>query len=318
MRLSVIVCTHSDERRARLLACVASLRSGRRRADQLLVVVDSNPELVAKLAIDLAPEVDLLESDGRGISAARNTGIKQATGDVVAFLDDDAVAAPDWLAQLECAFASRPDAIGAGGRIVPDWEVAAHSLPDELLWVVGSTYRGHPEEVGPILRPIGCNMAFRRDAVVKVGGFSQDFGPSGNANRTHRNFKPHSNEEIVLALALRDRFGPDRIVYWPSAVVSHFAPADRVSWRYLVTRCRAEGKSKADVRRLYGRDSMSYDGSYLGQVLLPAIVRYLGRGIRHAERADIERGCMGVAAAAITGAAYLRRLYGPAAVGAHR
>jgi len=271
--ISVVVCTHAWRRARQVVDCVASVLANSVPPAELVVVVDGDPQLRGHLAGQLPAAVTLLDSDGAGVSEARNSGLARVGGDLVAFIDDDATAQPDWLAELLAAFAALPAAAGVGGRIVPVWEAPGGWLPDELLWVVGCTYAGHPQGPQPIGRPIGCNMAFRSDARRRAGGFPHEFGPRGPA------LKSHSNEEIVTALAVRRLCGDDAIWYWPAAVVRHFVPASRLRWRYLVERCLAEGRSKADVRRLHGAASMRYDRGYLVHTLLPAIRRYAARGV---------------------------------------
>jgi glycosyltransferase involved in cell wall biosynthesis len=271
--ISVVVCTHTWRRASLVVDCVASVLANSVQPAELVVVVDGNPDLRVHLDGELPAAVTLLDSDGTGVSEARNSGLARVGADLVAFIDDDATAQPDWLAELLAAFVALPAAAAVGGRIVPAWEASGAWLPDELLWVVGCTYAGHPQGPQPIGRPIGCNMAFRSDALRQAGGFPREFGPSGQA------LKSHSNEEIVTALAVRQRFGDDAIWYWPTAVVRHFVPASRLRWPYLVERCLAEGRSKADVRRLHGAASMRYDRGYLVHTLLPAIRHYAARAV---------------------------------------
>lgn len=299
--ISVVVCTHTERRIGLLLECVRSLTTNRPSPHEVLVVVDSNPALRDRL-LDLLPgHVMLLASEGCGVSEARNTGIASASGDLVAFIDDDAVAASDWLARL-CAPFADASVVGVGGRIVPRWERANRHLPDEMLWVVGCTYAGHPTTAQPITRPIGCNMAARRGALVDIGGFAKEFGPAGPTP------KSHSNEEIALAAQLRAAYGPDCLWYVPDALVHHFVPAARGTWGYLWHRCVAEGVSKADVRLRYGPSAMGFDRGYARATLLPAIGRY---ALRAVARVDARAGTQAFAAAGgllVTATAYASRL----------
>jgi glycosyltransferase involved in cell wall biosynthesis len=308
---SVVVCTHTDRRIGLLVECVRSLLAADPAPHEVIVVVDSNPPLLARLRDLLPAEVVLLLSDGRGVSPARNTGIDAAKGDLIAFIDDDAVAEPTWLAAIARPFAD-PAVVAAGGRILPRWERPNRHLPEELLWVVGSTYAGHPVTAQPISRPIACNMAARREALLAVGGFPREFGPSGPTP------KSHSNEEIALAVQLRTAYGSESIWYAPDAVVHHFVPAARGTWGYLWHRCVAEGISKADVRLRYGGGAMDFDRSYARRTLLPAIWRYARRGIAHADRAAGARALAGAGGLLVTAAAYgsrtVTRRLGPRSV----
>jgi glycosyltransferase involved in cell wall biosynthesis len=298
--VSVVVCTHTDRRLALLLECVQSLL--RNRPHQIVVVVDSNEPLRERLAGLLPEGVPVIASDGRGVSAARNTGVAAATGDVIAFIDDDALAEPDWLRHLTAPLADG-SVVATGGRIVPMWErPGPNRLPAELYWVVGCTYTGHPVKAQPITRPIACNMAARRDALVDTGGFPIEFGPSGPKP------KNHSNEEIALAVTLRRRYGRDSIRYAPDAVVNHFVPTTRTTWRYLWQRCVAEGVSKADVRLRYGREALGFDHSYARRTLVPAIVRYTAGGLLRRDRLAATRAVAAAGGLLVTAAAFGGRL----------
>jgi glycosyltransferase involved in cell wall biosynthesis len=299
--VSVVVCTHTDRRLGLLKECVNSLAANTRPPAETIVVVDSNPELLARLGDFLPDGVALLASEGRGVSQARNTGIAAARGELVAFIDDDAAADPGWLQRLAVPFTD-PGVVAVGGRIVPRWERPNRVLPDELLWVVGSTYAGHPVAPQPISRPIACNMAARRDVLVELGGFPREFGPSGPTP------KSHSNEEIALAVGVRARYGRDSIWYVPDAVVHHFVPAERGTWTYLWHRCRAEGVSKADVRLRYGSTAMDFDRSYAQRTLLPAIARYARNAVLGREPGAGAKAVAGAGGLLVTAAAYAARL----------
>lgn len=299
--VSVVVCTHTERRYALVRECLGSVAANTIRPHELIVVVDSNPALLQRLQADPAVDARILANTGRGVSAARNTGVAAATGELVAFIDDDAVAAPDWLSEL-CRPFENPAIVATGGRIVPRWEQPNRLLPDELLWAVGSTYAGHPVLEQAITRPVGCNMAANRNALDKVGGFPVEFGPRGPAA------KSHSNEEIALALQLRAVFGQQCIWYAPAALVRHFVPAERGTWGYLWRRCLAEGVSKADVRIRYGGSALGYDRGYARHTLLPAIARYAAGSVLRADRLSGAKAVAGMGALLVTGAAYAARL----------
>jgi len=218
----------------------------------------------------------------------------------VAFIDDDAWAAPTWLEELKSAFNSAK-VVGAGGLVLPEWDIRASRIPDELLWVVGSTYKGHPEGQVHITRPIGANMIARRDALVEVGGFPSDFGP-------REGVKSSSNEELALFTRLRERFGPESILYVPTAVVHHFVPAERSTWRYLIGRSWAEGTSKAHARQRFGRGVMSYDSSYVRETLLPGVIAYLSQASRQADRKALRHAGMCLASLGVAAAGYSYQL----------
>lgn len=291
--------------------CVGSLSDGTVLPSETIVVVDSNPLVETAIREELAEQAVVVANRGSGVSEARNTGLALATSDIVAYLDDDTAPEPDWLEALVGAFERRPAAVGVGGRVVPEYEPGSRPLPPEVLWIVGCTYRGHRSDEGPITRPIGANMAFRANALSRVGGFPASFGP--NAARRPRlrrrlaGKKTGSNEELALSLALRREFGDDCLSYCPSACVKHFVPRARVTARYIVSRCWVEGTTKADVAALHGRTAMSDDQRYLGHVLLPGIASRLQTAVRRLDGPALVDAVVLSAAAQVTIGGYATR-----------
>jgi glycosyltransferase involved in cell wall biosynthesis len=269
---AVVVCTSSRERLPLLRTCVGSLLGASRRPDELIVVVDGDRSLVREVAVSLPSNVRVLHSDGDGLSAARNTGLAAARTDLAAFVDDDAWVDRDWLGALTAALSRDSDMVGAGGPVLPAWEADRRWMPDELLWVVGCTYTGHRVQPGPIRNPIGCNMAFRRQALLDAGSFCTTFGKRGRTLQTC--------EETELGLRLEQVHGPGRITYVPDAPVHHLVPAARISWRLLVRRSVSEGLAKGRLRRLYGEPTLQTERSYVRLVLVGALPRLLCDGIR--------------------------------------
>ncbi|MGH3388542.1 MAG: glycosyltransferase family 2 protein [Actinomadura sp.] len=121
LRISVVICAFTEQRWDDVHAAVGSLQAQRHAPHEIILSVDHNPGLHARLRAAL-PDVVVVENRyGRGLSGGKNTGVELARGDVVAFLDDDAVAAPGWLAAFADRFAADPAALGVGGRTLPLW-----------------------------------------------------------------------------------------------------------------------------------------------------------------------------------------------------
>jgi glycosyltransferase involved in cell wall biosynthesis len=293
----VVVCTATHERATLLRACLDSLLAGVRVPDELLVVVDGNPSLRAELAASLPASVRLLETERRGLSEARNVGIRAATADVIAFVDDDAAPRPEWLSSLMDAFAADDDVLGLGGPVEPDWGAERRWLRDELLWIVGCTYRGHREDAGPIRNPIGCNMAFRRRELVAVGSFATQFGKRGNALETC--------DETELSLRIERAHGPGRIRYVPAARVRHFVPATRISWRLLVRRSLSEGLAKGRLRRLYLQPALGPERTYARRLVVEAVPRLLFDGLRRRDGRAVMGAVAILLSLLITGGAFV-------------
>src|SRR3954447_25087439 len=173
---SVVICAYTDERWDDLAAAVASAHEQTVPAHQVIVVADHNDDLLERARRAFAGTTVLPNAGERGLSGARNAGVAAATGDVVAFLDDDATAAPDWIARLRSAYTAA-DTVRVGGSIAADWSDGRPQwMPEEFDWVVGCTYRGMPVEPGAVRNLIGANMSIRREAMLVIGGFAEGMG----------------------------------------------------------------------------------------------------------------------------------------------
>ena len=236
---------------------------------ETILVIDHSDRLLER-ARERLPRIAVVESEGAlGLSGARNTGVRAAHADIVAFLDDDASAAPNWLDALVTEFSS-PNVVGVGGLTEPRWPAGKKPswLPEEFYWTVGCSYLGLPGNGAPIRNPIGANMAFRREAMLEAGGFPEGIGRVGTV--------PLGCEETELAIHItRSRHGA-RIVYSLSARVEHSVDPSRVSLRYFVSRCWAEGKSKAAIEAHVGRaDGLASERHYVAHTLPAGIARGL-------------------------------------------
>jgi glucosyl-dolichyl phosphate glucuronosyltransferase len=192
----------------------------------------------------------------------------RARGDIVGFLDDDARPEPTWLETLASAFAD-PDVVGAGGLAMPEWVRgrAPRWLPAEMYWVVGCSYVGLPRRTAEIRNPIGANMAFRRDTLRTVGGFIDGIGRVGAV--------PLGCEETELSIRARRATG-GKVLHVPDARVHHQVTAARVTWRYFVSRCWSEGRSKALVAAQVGSAAaLASERSYVTRVLPRGVLRGL-------------------------------------------
>ena len=295
---SALVCAYTNDRWPDIERAIASLRQQTRPPEEILLVVAHHPDLLAR-ATAAFPDVRCVANEGtQGLSDARNTGVRLATGDVVGFLDDDATAAPDWVERLLDAYAE-DDVIGVGGWVLPAWGAPRPAwFPDEFLWVLGCSYTGLPLTRSPVRNPIGANMSFRRAVFEKVGGFDTGTGRVGR--------DAAGCEETEFSIRATQAVPGARILLEPAAVCRHAAPADRLTRRYFRRRCAAEGRSKAVVSALTGADAaLSSEQAYLRRTLPAGVLR----GLRDAVRGDLTglaRAAAIVEGAGVTALSYLR------------
>jgi glycosyltransferase involved in cell wall biosynthesis len=173
--IAVVVCTRN---RPRLLeGCLAAL-AVQSYSDYEVLVVDNAPS--DDLTKELCERWDVrrvVEPRG-GLDWARNRGIEESGSSVIAFTDDDARPDPGWLAALARAFAA-PDVDAVNGLVVPDeLETVAQQLFEDEYGGMGKGFvprlyrrRGHPMTYAVNRYGTGCNMAFRRSVLERLGGF---------------------------------------------------------------------------------------------------------------------------------------------------
>jgi GT2 family glycosyltransferase len=271
-KASVIVCVYTEKRLPQIRIALDSVARQTLPTWQLIVVTDHNAALHDRLVGEY-PDLEIIPNEfEKGLSGARNTGIEHAQGDVVVFLDDDARAQPEWLATLLTSY-NDESVFGVGGLVLAHWSSAGRPdwLPEEFLWVVGCSYRGMPEVKAEVRNPIGANMSFRRSAFDKAGLFDSSVG------RTFASSRPLGCEETEFSIRLRQLSPGTRIIYEPRAVVYHHVDQSRGTWRYFLSRCYAEGCSKARVSRLSGASAaLSSERSYLTQTITAAVFREVG------------------------------------------
>ncbi|MDD9369347.1 MAG: glycosyltransferase [Acidimicrobiales bacterium] len=298
---SVVVCAYTLDRWDLLSAAVRAAALQAHRPWEVLLVVDHNDALAVRAREDLAGiGVSVLSNRyGRGLSGARNTGVEQASGEIVAFLDDDAVPEPGWLATLVAPF-DDPEVVATGGVARPAWSEGRPSwFPREFDWVVGCSYEGQAPGVADIRNPLGCNMAFRRAALAAVDGFREDVGRVGG--------RPLGCEETELCIRLRQATPAARIVSVPGAVVDHFVTPDRHRFTYFRRRCYAEGISKAVVTEAVGAgDGLSSERTYVTRALPRGLVKGLRSSVDDRTLDGAARSAAIVAGLGFTVAGYVR------------
>jgi cellulose synthase/poly-beta-1,6-N-acetylglucosamine synthase-like glycosyltransferase len=257
-----------------LRAAVASVRAQTVRVHETVVVIDHNPGLMAKAAGELPGVTVIANAGSRGASGARNAGAAASRGEMLAFLDDDAIASSNWLESLLQHFKDAK-VVGAGGRLEPLWKTRRPRwFPQEFDWALGCSYMGMPESASVVRNVFSNAMAIRRQAFDAVGGFRDDFGKVGSRSRP---------EDTDLCLRTAGCDGGGTWIYEPNAVVGHQVPAERTTLSYFLRRCYYEGQGKATLAAMNGiSESTSTEWQYTRYVLPHGIVR----GLRETARGD--------------------------------
>ena len=229
--LSIIICTYNREKYIRpLLESIA--KNDYPTADYEIVLVDNNctdnTRGVCEMFATVHPEVNLhyvVETE-QGLSAARNKGIKEAKGDIIIYVDDDALVDSDYIRIYAEHFATHPDTMAAGGPIEPLYET------EEPLWMSPYTkalltawmnYGDQIREYPNGRYPGGGNAAYRKEVFDRVGLFNTELGRKGN---------------LLLASEEKDIFDKMKalemkVLYLPTPVLHHCIPQAKLEEDYF-------------------------------------------------------------------------------------
>lgn len=146
MSVSVVISTYTADRLEDVRQCINSLRQQTLKPKEIILVLDPDERLIRFFKSRLPPDIRIIVSDVYGLSGARNKGVESASGEIVAFVDDDATAEEHWLKNLTRNFAD-PSVMGSGGFVKPQWLSSRPKwFPTELYWLIGCSYKGGPQE----------------------------------------------------------------------------------------------------------------------------------------------------------------------------
>ena len=274
IRLSLIIPTHN--RSERLIAALESLiRQDLPAADWECVVVSNNStdDTVARFG-DFAARypglnLRLVTEDGPGVSYARNRGIAETSAPLLVFIDDDERINPGFLRAYADFFDAHPDAVVAGGRIIAEY------VTGRPAWLSKYTEMpiANPMDFGDAVRPFpagrvpgGGNMAFRRSAALRYGGFDPSLGRVGR-------MLIGGEENDFFERLMR---GGETCWYVPGAVMWHIIPPEKLTESYFRRLCYNVGVSqrlRAGMYRRYPKtllfESLKWGATLLLSLTMP-------------------------------------------------
>lgn len=250
--LSIVIPTYN--RHSLLRGAIASVERQTLHTDAFeLIVVDNSSDRDAQAdflnALSVDCRCDYAVEDIPGAARARNIGMRLGRGEVVAFLDDDAVADPGWAEAILGRFAASPGIGVLGGPVVPIWPAERPAwLPrwaDDHLSILD--HGPAPRAVRPDEQLISANMAFPRAALDRVGGFPEHLGRRGSSLL--------SNEDLAVRRAVEAGGSP--AFYDPRVKVRHHIASERLSQAWL--RRRMAWQVVSDV--IEAGDDIASEGS---------------------------------------------------------
>ncbi len=296
--ISVVICAYTEARWQNLVLAVQSIQRQHVSPREIIVVIDYNPALFERACASLEGATVVENTGPKGISGARSTGVAEAKGNLIACLDDDAIANADWLEKLsDCC--TDPMVMGAGSSVQPQWEKQRPAwFPTEFYWVLGCSYQ--PASVRPVeVRNLwaGC-MCVRREVFETVGAFRSDIGHVGK--------QVLGGEETELCIRAKQHWPDKKFLYESRVNIHHYIPTHRATWKYFLSRCYAEGFSKAIISRYVGvQDSLSTESSYTLTLLPLGVLRGIADCLLHRDATGLQRAGAIVAGFATTAFGYI-------------
>ena len=239
--ISVIICTYNrDKYLFRALECLKNQDISSEKYEIILInnLSTDSTEEICKDFISLNPglTVSYFIENQQGLSFARNRGILESKAEILVFLDDDAYAAMNYLSSISGFFNHWPEVPAAGGKIIPEYEIADPAWMNPFLASLVSA-----QDLGNRVRkfksgkyPIGANMIIRKSMFQKYGNFNTDLGRKGSELLG-------GEEKDFFYRLIRDK---KDIYYIPDAIVSHYIPDVRVQIPFIKKLGIGIGKSQ--------------------------------------------------------------------------
>ncbi|MFC6988723.1 glucosyl-dolichyl phosphate glucuronosyltransferase [Haloplanus sp. GCM10025708] len=300
MKVSVVVCTYSLDRYEVFTETVESVLEQTYDPLEVVVVVDGNEAVCQCVENDFGDEENVVvhcNDENRGISYSRTKGAEIASGDVVAMIDDDATAEPDWIERLVQTY-EETDAVAVGGKVEPDWQVEKPDFfPEEFYWLVGCDERGFGEHGEELRNTYGSNISYERDVFLSVGGYDENTGRKGD-----RHIQAH---EAPVCVRIEKEYGKG-VVYNTNAVVHHKLFDYRADPFWLISRSFWQGYSKR-IMDLILPEAKDDKNEYLKQLMFGFVPERVTGLIREPSLPKLEQLVM---IFVFTGAVGLGYLYG--------
>ena len=274
MKTSVIIATHArPDSLPRLVVSLApQLVSGRRE----LIIAENGTPAPMQLALEAVPLRHLHEPSA-GKCRVQNRAIKEASGEILVFLDDDLVVAPGYLEAVEQFFDAHREFAAMKGRILPAEDPEKKVGPRAVY--LDLPIADHGEEVVEVRGVLGANMAFRADALRQAGPFDERLGPGAGGHE----------EETEMSQRLR-RAG-FRIGYAPKALVYHEVDPARASRERFIRISRERGRCRMLHEKHSAADVLLKNAIAVVRLRVAQVTRAgLPRVAREERRLAIARG----------------------------
>lgn len=303
--VSVVVTSHTQDRFESLTSLLDSLTLQTYRNVEVVFVLEDSLELAKRVEAyanqrGVRNLTVVMNPGSPGLSASRNVGVQHSRGDILAFIDDDAVAFPNWAECIVRAFAEAPEVIGITGPAFPDWVGGAVPwFPEEFYWLLSCPTPGWTgfTKPTPIRQAWGVNMAFRREAFT-AARFSEAFSGGERTGADDGDF----------SMQVRRNTGKP-ILFHPSVCVSHKVDARRLATSFIWKKAFRDSYAKVRLKSLYagGKDGR-YDTGLERALLRRIVFRFLPallRNLRHDPQGSWNQFRLATVALSSAGAGYM-------------
>lgn len=237
--ISVIICTYNRvDMLSVTLQSWLSVDDAGYKAEMIIVdnnSTDSTSQLVASFRAECPGQLRYVRETKTGLSHARNRGIQEASGDIIAFVDDDIFFDKSWLKEICRAFLENPEVACVGGKSIPKFETTAPEwITEKIYRFYGSTCSGEQDRLMVFPEhPFGLNMAFRKSIFSQVGEFNPNLG------RLKGNLL--SNDETDLFHRIHK--SQLKVYFASKAILFHRIPAERTEKHWVLKRNYWQGVS---------------------------------------------------------------------------
>lgn len=270
--LSIVITSFTTERMNDIFELLDSIKSQTYQFIETVFVIERSEELYDRVREygreQSIPSLRVVFGGNRlGLSGARNLGIQEVHGDIVAFVDDDVVLFPDWAREMVNSYEDE-SVIGVTGPGLPLWEDESLTwLPEEFYWITSCTAFTGWSELMPVRSAWGMNMSFRKEA-FNYCLFSEAHGQTKGEQEAWKAGPP---DDAEFSVNLRLRTGK-LILYNPRVRVQHRVYAYRLSRKFIRGQAYWQGYLKALLRKTYPDDpdtrALARERTLLTRILL--------------------------------------------------
>jgi len=235
MKVSVVICTYNREQHIER-ALESLIPQTASKEDYEIVIVDNNstdntPEIIKNFEKKYPDyHIQTAVETNQGLSFARNKGIELAKGEIISFIDDDAIARTDFVENIIRNTQQFPSHYAFGGKVLPKYEKEKEPewMSPYIERIISIVDMGDEIKSFDKTYPVGCNMFFRREIFDKIGKFNT-------------NLRLRSDDKYIF---MKIKEAGYEVLYFPDVVVQHFIDDFRTTREYIVKVSRLNGKSE--------------------------------------------------------------------------